>query len=123
MDTVFVGLKRLSTRLHILLFTLLLIQVVLNEINPEWTKENLELFYVVGEPQHIIISSVIILLSYLLFNYILGSFVIHRIKVESKESIQLRNIQNKLNEIEVELKVQGKDIKEIHTMKFDKEES
>ena len=123
MDTVFVGLKRLSTRLHILLFTLLLIHVVLNETNPEWTKENLKQFYLGGEPINIILVSVIILLSYLLFNYILGSFVIHKIKVESKESIQLRNMQNKLNEIEVELKVQGKDLKEIRTMKFDKEDS
>ena len=123
MDTVFVGLKRLSTRLHILLFTLLLIHVVLNEISPEWTKENLKQFYLGGEPINIILVSVIILLSYLLFNYILGSFVIHKIKVESKESIQLRNIQNKLNEVEVELKVQGKYLKEIRNMKFDKEES
>ena len=123
MNSLFAGLKRLSSRLHILLFAIIVALVIFNGLYPEWFKENLKELNLLAVQENIVLISLIIFLSYLLFNYILGSFVIREIKEESKESKQLMNIQNKLYELEVELKVQGRDIKEIRAMKFDTEES
>ena len=72
--------------------------VFFNDFYPEWFKENLKELNLLAVQENIVLISLIIFLSYLLFNYILGSFVIREIKEESKESKQLMNIQNKLNE-------------------------
>jgi len=120
MENFFLGIKRLSFRIH---FLLIIVNFILY-----WVSVENSGVYIFGELDifgldPVESSTMLIIISGIIFNYVLGSFVFFKIKEDSNEVNKLNDIEKKIVELIIKLDQQNEQIKDIYLKTSEKNKS